>query len=166
MEAGDAFQIGFKGQTGQPGREMLDMRRGNARAVAPPHQHAVLGLAQIRNAHGKPYSDGRQRHGKSEGRDVRQHALAKIVRFSPVSLIARQIIRLWPGVLLKSLAGRLPPPARRVSHGARPELEHAMLFFRCNGPLGFQWYQSRDILILFSTLATPLTENVGMARMR
>jgi hypothetical protein len=53
-----------------------------------------------------------------------------------------------------------------VSHGARPELDHAMLFFRCNGPLGFHWYQSRDILILFSTLATPLTENVGMARMR
>jgi len=34
----------------------------------------------------------RQRDGKSEGRDVRQHALAKIVRFIPVSLIARQIV--------------------------------------------------------------------------
>jgi len=166
MEAGDACQIGFKGQTGQPGRKMLDMGRGNARAVAPPHQHAVLGLAQIRDAHGEPNSDGRQRDGESEGRNVRQHALAKIVRFTPVSLIARQIIRLWPGVLLKSLVGRLPLPTRGVSHGARPEFEHAMLFLRCNGPLGFHWCQSRDILILFSTLAMRLTENVGMARMR
>src|SRR6266478_1830358 len=131
MEAGDAWRIGFKGQTGPvwPENARLDMRRGNARAIALPHQHAVLGLAQIRNAHGEPYSDGRQRDGKGESRNVGQHALAKIVRLIPVSLIARQVVRLTLRVLLR-LAARIPPPTRRVGQGARPEFEHAMLFFR------------------------------------
>src|SRR6202048_1713781 len=119
---------------------MLDMRRGNARAIAPSHQHAVLGLAQIRNTHGEPYSDSRQRDGKSEGRNVRQQALAKIVRLIPVSLIARQVT---PRVLL-SLVAQVPPPTRRVSQGAWPEFEHAMLFFRGNGPLGFHCCQLRE----------------------
>ena len=166
MEAGVAGRTGLTGQTRQPGLKLLEMRRGNAHAIAPPHQYAVLGLAQIRNAHGKPYSDGRQRDGKSEGRNVRQHAMAKIVRFIPVSLTARQVIRLLPGVLPKSLVASGPPPARRVGQGARPEFEHAMLLFRRNGLLGLHCCQLRDILILFSTLATRLTENVDMARMR
>ena len=92
--------------------------------------------------------------------------MAKIVRFIPVSLIARQVIRLLPGVLLKTLVARGPPPARRVGQGARPEFEHAMLIFRRNGLLGLHCCQLRDILVLFSTLATRLTENVDMARMR
>jgi len=142
---------------------MLDMRCGNLCAIAPPHQHAILGLAQIRDAHGKPYSDRRQRDGKSEGRDVRQHALAKIVRFIPVSLIARQIVRFLPGVLR---LGLLAPPTRRVSQGARPEFEHAMLFLRGSRPQGLHWRQLRDILILFSTLARRLPDDVDMARMR
>jgi hypothetical protein len=53
-----------------------------------------------------------------------------------------------------------------VGQGARPEFEHAMLLFRRNGLLGLHCCQLRDILILFSTLATRLTENVDMARMR
>src|SRR5260370_3764910 len=101
MEAADACRIGFKCQTDRSGPKTLDMRGGNARAIAPPHQHAILGLAQIGNADGEPYSDGRQRDGKSEGRDVRQHALAKIVRLIAVSLIARQVVRLTPRALLK-----------------------------------------------------------------
>ena len=37
-----------------------------------------------------------------------------------------------------------------------------MLFFRRNGPLGFHCCQLRDILILFSTLATRLdSKNVN-----
>jgi len=145
---------------------MLETRRGNLCAIAPPHQHAILGLAQIRNAHGKPYSDRRQRDGKSEGRDVRQHALAKIVRFIPVSLIARQIVRFLPGLLRLGLLAQLAPPTGRVSQGARPEFEHAMLFFRGSGPLGLHWCQLRDILMLFSTLARRLPDDVDMARMR
>src|SRR5674476_1255267 len=31
--------------------ETLEMRRGNSRAIAASHQHAILGLAQIRDAH-------------------------------------------------------------------------------------------------------------------
>jgi hypothetical protein len=54
-------------------------------------------------------------------------------------------------------------PNLKADRVARPEFEHLMLFLRRNGPLGFHCCQSRDILILFSTLATRLTENVGMA---
>src|SRR3981081_4639674 len=109
---------------------MLEMRRGNARAVAASHQHAILGLAEVGDAHGEPDSDRRQRDRKGERRDVRQHAMTKIVSLVMVALIARQIVRLAPGVPLTRLVTRLSPQARRLSEGARPELEHAMLFFR------------------------------------
>jgi hypothetical protein len=145
--------------------KMLGVRRGNMRAVAPSHQHAILGFAQIRNAHGEPYSDRGQRDGKSEGRNIRQHALTKIVRLISVPFVARQVV-LWLSLLRLSRLTQLSPPTRRLKRGARPEFEHAVLFFRRNGPLGFHCCQLRDILILFSTLATRLTENVGMARMR
>jgi hypothetical protein len=48
-------------------------------------------------------------------------------------------------------------PALRLHHGARPELEHAVLFFRGNGLLGFHGFQFRNVLMLFSTLAARLT---------
>src|SRR5260370_35867090 len=57
--------------------EPLEMPRGNARAIAPPHQHAILGLAQIRDAHGKPNSNPGHPPGKGQGRKVRQHAVAQ-----------------------------------------------------------------------------------------
>jgi hypothetical protein len=38
-----------------------------------------------------------------------------------------------------------------------------VLSSRRNGPLGLHCCRSRDILILFSTLADHLTDNVGMA---
>jgi hypothetical protein len=158
--------IGFGGQTGWSGRKMLAMRRGNAHAIAASHQHAILGSAQIRNAHGEPYSDRRQRDGKREGCDVRQHAMAKIVRLIPVALIARQIIRLLQRVFLLNLPSQISPLTRRMGQGARPEFEHAMLFLRLNGPLGFHCCQLRDILVSFSTPATRLTENVDVTRIR
>ncbi len=105
MEADAANRLRFKDETGRSDLKLLEMRRGNTCAIAPPHQHAVLGLAQIRDAHGEPYSDRRQRDCESEGRNVRQHAMTKIVRFIPVSLIARQIVRLLPGVVLMRLVG-------------------------------------------------------------
>jgi hypothetical protein len=164
MEAGCASRTGFSVK-GPPDLEMLGVRRGNVRAIAPTHQHAILGLAQIRDAHGKPYSDRSQRDGKSEGRNVRQHAMTKIVRFIPVPRIARQVVLLL-SLLVLSLIAQFLPLTRRVNQGAWPEFEHTVLFFRRNGPLGFHWSQLRNILILFSTLATRLTENVDMARMR
>ncbi len=165
MEAGFASRLQFKGQSGRSCLKPL-MHCGNAGAIAPAHQHAVLGLAQIRNAHGEPDSDGRQRHRKSQGRNICQHAMAKIVRFIAVSIVARQVVRLLRGVVLTRLVTDVPQPTRRASQGARPEFEHAMLLLRRDGLLGFHWCQLRDILILFSTLARGLTENVGMARMR
>jgi hypothetical protein len=162
FNGGPCPSIGFEGQTG---RKMLAMRRGNAHAVVASHQHAILGPAQIRNTHGEPYSDRGQGDGKREGRNVRQHTMAKIVRLIAGALIARQVVRLRLRVLLL-LPAQLRPLARPMDQGARPELEHAVLFLRRNGLLGFHCCQFRDILILFSTPAARLTENVGMARMR
>src|ERR1700753_3518227 len=89
MEVTKAGCIG-SGEMGRSGRKMLGRRGGNAHAVAPSHQHAILGPAQIRNIHGEPYSDGGQGDCKGEGCDVRKHAVAKIVRFFPGALIAGQ----------------------------------------------------------------------------
>jgi hypothetical protein len=166
MEAGFASRLQFKGQSGRSSLKLLEMRCGNAGAITPAHQHAVLGLAQIRNAHGEPNPDRCQRHGKSQGRNICQHAMAKIVRFIAVSLVAREVVRLLRGGVLSRLVAQVPQPAGRASQGARPEFEHAVLLFRRDGLLVFHWCQLRDILILFSTLARCLTENVDMARMR
>ena len=163
---GSYTSIGFEGQSGRSGRKMLAMRRGNAHAIAASHQRAILGSAQIRNTHGEPDSDRRQCDGKREGCDVGQHAMAKIVRLIPVALIARQIIRLLQRVFLLSLPAQISPLTRRMGQGARPEFEHAMLFLRWYGPLGFHCCQLRDILVSFSTPATRLTENVDVTRIR
>src|SRR5712675_1436113 len=145
---------------------MLGVRRRNMCAITPSHQHAILSLAQIRNAHGQPYSDRRQRDGKSERCDVCQHAMTKVVGLFPISLVARQIIRFLPGVRLPDLVAPLSRLTRRVNRGARPKFEHAVFVFRDNGPLGFHWCQFRDNLLLFSTLANRPTNNVDMAPMR
>src|SRR3979411_1318447 len=72
--------------------ETLEVLRGNACAIAPSHQHAILGLAQIRDAHREPNSDCRQRDGEGEGGNVCEHAMAKIIRLVAVAL-ALQIVR-------------------------------------------------------------------------
>ena len=152
-----------KGPKGWSVPKMLAMRCINARAVAPPRQYAILGFAHIRNAYGKPYADGHQGNRKSDGSDVRQHAMAKVVRFIPGAFIAREVIGLGTGIFRLSLPARVTLPTLRADRVAWPEFEHPTLFLRRNGPLGFHCCRSRDILILFSTLATRLTDNVGMA---
>jgi hypothetical protein len=162
MEAGG--QAGAAIPVLEPVRsEMLAMRCINARAVAPPRQYAILGFAHIGNAHGKPYSNRHQGDRKSDGSDVRQHSMAKVVRFILGAFIARQVVGLGTGVFRLSLPARVTLPTLRADRVAWPEFEHPMLFLRRNGPLGFHCCQSRDILILLSTLATHLTDNVGMA---
>ena len=140
---------------------MLAMRCVNARAVAASRQYAILGFAHIRNAHGKPDADGHQGDRKCDRSDVSEHAMAKVVRFILGAFIARQVIGLGTGVFRLSLPARVTLPTLRADRVAWPELEHPMLFLRRNGPLGFHCCQSRDILILLSTLATHLTDNVG-----
>jgi len=144
--------------------KMLAMRRVNAGAVAASRQYAILGFAHIRNAHGKPYADGHQGDRKCDRSDVSKHAMAKVVRFIAGAFIARQIIRFGTNGFRLSLPARVTLPTRRADRVARPELEHPMLLLRRNGPLGFHCCRSRDILMLFSTLATCLTDNVDMAR--
>jgi hypothetical protein len=51
-----------------------------------------------------------------------------------------------PGILRRNLSARFSPLARRARQGARSEFEHAMLFFRRNGLLGFHVCQLRNIL--------------------
>lgn len=148
----------------RPGSKKLAMRRINVRAIAPPRQYAILGFAHIRNAHGQPYSDGHQGDRESDGSNIREHAMAKIVRLIPGAFIARQVVGLGIGGCRLNLPARVALPNLKADRVARPEFEHLMLFLRRNGPLGFHCCQSRDILILFSTLATRLTENVGMAQ--
>lgn len=85
---------GLRMETGDPAREPLAGGRCDMNAVAPPHQHAILIPAQIRDAHRKPYSDRGERHGERKGRDVCQHAMAEIVRLLSWPFIARQIVGL------------------------------------------------------------------------
>src|SRR5258707_1295389 len=79
MQADAANRVGFKDETGRSGLKLLEMRRGNTCAIAPPHQHEVMGLAQIRDDQGEQYSDRRKRDCEREGRNVLQHAMTKIV---------------------------------------------------------------------------------------
>jgi hypothetical protein len=163
MEAGGQAGTPYRPWNRSGPKKMLAMRRINASAVAPPRQYAILGFAHIRNAHSKPYSDRHQGDRKSDGGDVRQHAMTKVVRFILGAFIARQVVGLGTDVFRLSLPARVNLPTLRADRVAWPEFEHPMLFFRRYGPLGLHCCRSRDILILFSTLATHLTDNVGMA---
>ena len=103
------------------------MRQANLHAIPPPHLQAVLGLAQIRDVLGEPQSDRHQRDREGDGGDVGEHAVVKIVRFFPDPLIARQVVRfVW---VFRVVPAWIPLLARQVSRMARPELEHAVLFF-------------------------------------
>lgn len=144
MDADDAAKGDFAAEMGaDPPLKALETSSGNVRAISSPHQDAILGLAQIGNAHGEPNSDRRQSRGEGERRDICEHAMAKIVRFGPVSLVARPVARLMASVLLQTLIAVVSPLAGRTSRRARPELEHTMLFFRRDGLLGFHYWQLR-----------------------
>src|ERR1700676_4891920 len=73
-------------------------RHGNPGAVVATHQHAILGLAEVRNAHGKPNPDRRQCYREREGRNVRQHAMPEVVRLVTGPLIVGQIVRCLPDI--------------------------------------------------------------------
>src|ERR1043166_790905 len=75
-----------------PNRQLRGMKsacwHGDAGAIAPAHQHAILGLAEIGDAHGQPDPDRGQRYRERECRKVRQHAMTEIVRFVPRAFVA------------------------------------------------------------------------------
>jgi hypothetical protein len=101
------------------------MRWEDLDAVAPAHQYAILGSAQMGNADGEPNPDCQERHGKCESRNVGQHPVSKIVWFFPVALVTREIVGYLE--LVHRLAGSSAVSGCR-RHRARPELEHAGLF--------------------------------------
>ena len=141
MEAGFGAKIG----TFEPELSAARDRR-NLGTVAPSHQDAILGLAEFGDAHREPYADRGQCDGEGEGGEIRQHAVTKIVRLLPRPLIARQVVGLLPGVLLRWTAGRL----RRCT---RPEPEHAVFVIRTDWPLGFHCCWSEASVSHFSTPA-------------
>jgi hypothetical protein len=102
------------------------MRWEDLDAVAPAHQYAILGSAQMGNAGGEPDPDRQERYGKCESRNIGQHPVSKIVRLFPVALVAGEIVgylKLAHGLAANSAL------TRGRGHGARPELEHTVLFF-------------------------------------
>ena len=144
----------------QTGIESSEMRCGDVGAITPPHQHAVLGIAQIRDAHREPYSNRRQGDGKGESGHVRQHALTKIVGLIPGLLVARLIARLALCLVTKTLLAWIPA-FRWSRRGARPEFKHPVLFFGRDGLLGIHCFQLRYHLI-FSTPAYGAQKNLAM----
>src|SRR3954453_6514763 len=63
----------FRPREGIAGLWPSGSRRRDAGAGPPAHQHAILGLAEVCDAHGKPDADGRQRHRKRESGEVCEH---------------------------------------------------------------------------------------------
>ena len=119
-------------------------------AVAPSHQHAILSPAQIRDAHGKPYSDRGQRHGEREGRNIGQHPMAEVVWLVTWPLVAGQIVCNVPDICLLR---RSVLPAGRMGRRAWPEFEHDVLVIPSNRPLGFHCCRSGRVVTQFNTLA-------------
>jgi len=121
---------------------------GNAHAIAPAHQHAILGPAQVGDAHGKPDADRGQRDRESAGGDIGEHAVTEIVGLFPRLLVAGEVERLGLEVRLYCFTVRLGGRTRRPSRGlgriARPELQHPMFFLRRNGPLGLHLHPAPE----------------------
>src|SRR5215475_1024346 len=153
MELGRPVLAGYWPECGP--RRSAARDRGNLRAIPTPHQHAILVLAQFRDAHGEPDADRGQRHGEGKRGKVGQHAVAEIVRFLRLALNVRQAFGFVANFLLA--------PAGRLCRGTRPELDDAVVVIRADGPLGFHCCWSEGVSrVLSSTGSGPLTVNVGV----
>ena len=112
--------------------------RGNPGAVPAPHQHAILGPAQVRDTHREPNPDRRQRDRERQCSNIGQHAMPEIVRLITGPLIAGQVPGRRPAVgvslvdrfiavaRLVPMPGLVPMP-RRMSRSPRPEFDHDVL---------------------------------------
>ena len=128
------------------------MWHGNLDAIVASHQDAILGSAQMGDAHGEPYADRQQGHREGEGGNVRQHPLPVVIRWFGDALIARQIVG---HVQTVSSGGLIPPLGGRRS-GAWPKREHAVLLLgrgRYDGSLGSHGCQLRESS---ATCSTPI----------
>ena len=115
MEVGNPSGDRFIGKNGRLGRLLAVRHGGNPGVVPASHQHAILSLAQIGNAHRKPDSDRRQRHGEGQGGDIGQHAMTEIVRLVAGPFVAGQIFAAGPALLGPGAAGigcAVNPPRR------------------------------------------------------
>jgi hypothetical protein len=141
----------------------LIMWHGDLDAIVAAHQDTILGPAEFGDADCQPYADRQQRHGEGEGRYIRQHPLPIIVGFFRNALIARQVV----GNLEPANKGRAIGWLGEGRSGARPKLEHAVLFFRrgrYDGSLGSHGCQLRGNSVFFSTTAFQLEVKTGNCR--
>ncbi len=126
------------GKLGRGFGETSDMRGADAPAIPPTHQHAILKVAQLGDAHGQPYTNRDQHCGQAGCSGICQHTMMEVVRRRPVPLIARQIIRLGQVrfSILRPLFAWFIAVMRRPAQRTRPELEHTVLFIAGNRLLG------------------------------
>jgi hypothetical protein len=137
-----------------------DMWHGNLNAIVASHQDAILGSTQVRNADRQPYADRQKGDGEGKSRHVRQHAVPVIVDLFPIALIARQIV----GHLKLMDNWRIISVLSDRRAGARPKLEHAVLFFwrgRYDGLLGSHGCQLRGGSVPSSMPTLHLEEKIG-----
>jgi hypothetical protein len=137
-----------------------DMWHGDLDAIVASHQDTILGSTQMRNTDRQPYADRQKGDGEGKRRHVRQHAVPVIVSLFPIALIARQVV----GYLKLMDKWRIISALGDGRAGARPKLEHAVLFFwrgRYNGLLGSHGCQLRGGSVPFSMPAFYLEEEIG-----
>jgi hypothetical protein len=125
------------------GPPALILLGGDARAISPSHQDAILGSAHVGDADGEPDPDRQKRDRERKSRDVGQHAVAKIVGSFSHALIACEVERFGRSVLMSRLHDGVASHLPRWGGIAWPKLEHTMLV-RCNGPLGLHGSRLRE----------------------
>ena len=122
---------------------------GNPGTVPTPHQDAILGLAEVRDAHGEPDPDRRQRHGESQGGDIGQHAMAEVVgRIVTAPFVAGEVVGGRRAGRRRFIAA-----ARRMGRRPRPEFDHDVRVVAGYRPLGLHCCRYAEVVILSSTLA-------------
>lgn len=95
----------------------LDLVGGNLRAVAAPHQDAILCAAQIGERKREPDADAGQSRGEGGGEDVGDHAMAIVV-----GALATALGPVWPRP-----AESVERRHRRPGERARPELQNPVV---------------------------------------
>jgi len=159
MDVANADSSRLEGQNSRFAGNRSDMWHGNLDAIVASHQDTILGSTQMRNTDRQPNADRQKGDGEGKRRHVRQHAVPVIVDLFTIALIARQIV----GDLELMDKWRIISALSDGRAGARPKLEHAVLFFwrgRYNGLLGHRC-QLRGGSVLSSMPTLYLEEKTG-----
>src|SRR3954453_11251014 len=93
MELGHPAGSGLSAKRGFWAGLLTARDHGNPGAVPASHQNAILGLAEIGDAHGEPDSDRRQRDREGQRGDIGQHAVTEVLRLVSPPFVAGQVVR-------------------------------------------------------------------------